>query len=229
MANTRLLEIAEAKEKKETKETKETKKEFVSEDISDDKLTAFYFDDKLYYYAVRDNILVFDHHKELFYTLSIDDIKDSEHPFFRKIYFMVCNQQDDIIKLFIGRNGSYESLSFTRRVDAVFIFRKLKRVASRENENIDEIILEKNGVLIDSYKSNEEKQRFYMNFRALRNRVVKKDDKAVVIEESPEVSTLIKVEDTIDSLIGDALTKECTGLDNNKLEKCIKLLNSLKK
>lgn len=223
MANKRLLEIAEAKEKEEEQ------KEFVNEDISDDKLTAFYFDDKLYYYVVRDNILVFDHHKELFYTLSLDEIKDSEHPFFRKIYFMVCNQQDDIIKLFIKRDGNYESLSFTRRVDAVFIFRKLKRVASRENEKIDEILLEKNGVLIDSYKSNEEKQRFYKNFMDLKSRVVKKDENAIVIEESPEVSTLIKVEDTVDSLIGSAITKGNSQIDNDKLDKCISLLNSLKK
>ncbi|MGN1420467.1 MAG: hypothetical protein ACI4XC_02995 [Eubacterium sp.] len=223
MANKRLLEIAQAKEKEEEQ------KEIVNEDISDDKLTAFYFDDKLYYYVVRDNILVFDHHKELFYTLSLDEIKDSEHPFFRKIYFMVCNQQDDIIKLFIKRDGNYESLSFTRRVDAVFIFRKLKRVASRENEKIDEILLEKNGVLIDSYKSNEEKQRFYKNFMDLKSRVVKKDENAIVIEESPEVSTLIKVEDTVDSLIGSAITKGNSQIDNDKLDKCISLLNSLKK
>lgn len=223
MANKRLLEIAEAKEKEDAK------REIVNEDISDDKLIAFYFDDKLYYYAVRDNILVFDHHKELFYTLTIDEIKNSDHPFFRKIYFMVCNQQDDIIKLYINRNGNYESLSFTRRVDAVFIFRKLKRVASRENENIDEILLEKNGVLIESYKCNEEKQRFYKNFKELKSRVVKKDDNAVIIEESPEVSTLIKVEDTVDSLIGSAITNGSAELDNDKLDKCIELLNSLKK
>lgn len=223
MANTRLLEIAEAKEKEEEQRAQ------VNVEISDDKLTAFYFDDKLYYYVVRDNILIFDHHKELFYTVTLDEIKDSDHPFFRKVYFMVCNQQEDVIKLFINRNGNYESLSFTKRLDAVFIFKKLKRVASREAENIDELLLEKNGILIDSYKSNAFKQRFYMNIKDLKNRVVRKKDNSVIVEESPEVSTLIKVEDILESLIGNALANEEVKFDTNELDNAIELLSSLKK
>lgn len=223
MANKILRQLAEANEEKENE------KSTVLADVDDGKLKAFRFDNKLYYYAVRDDVLIFDHHKELFYTVSIEDLRASEHPFFQKVYSLVCNITSDTVKLFIKRNGIHESISFTRKFDAVFIFKKLRRVASREVENIDEILLEKNGVLIDSFTANEKKQKFYSNFKGLKNRVVNRQNKMINIENSPEVSTLVKIEDTVDSLIASTLTKDDINISNEKIDKCISMLNSLKK
>lgn len=89
--------------------------------------------------------------------------------------------------------------------------------------------MEKNGVLIDSFRPNEKKQRFYVNFKDLKNRVVNRKGNSINIETSPQINTLVKVEDTIDSLIGASLVEENVNINPEKLDKCIALLESLKK
>ncbi|MDD6728916.1 MAG: hypothetical protein PUE08_06845 [Eubacteriales bacterium] len=213
----------------EENEKQENEVQIVNEGINDGGLTSFRFDNKLYYYAVRDDVLIFDHHKRLFYTMSIDDLRESDHPFFQKVYSLVCDIAQDSFKLFVKRHGSYDSISFTSKFDATFIFKKLKKIASREIEEIEEILVEKNGVLIDSFRPNEKKQRFYVNFKDLKNRVVNRKGNSINIETSPQINTLVKVEDTIDSLIGASLVEENVNINPEKLDKCIALLESLKK
>lgn len=115
----------------EENEKQENEVQIVNEGINDGGLTSFRFDNKLYYYAVRDDVLIFDHHKRLFYTMSIDDLRESDHPFFQKVYSLVCDIAQDSFKLFVKRHGSYDSISFTSKFDATFIFKKLKKIASR--------------------------------------------------------------------------------------------------
>lgn len=185
-------------------EIKEYQSEFV----------PFEFEGKKYYVTVRDNILVFDSNMLLIHTFSRSDIYESNLPLLMKVAQIVADKFDAPVKLFIKRNGTFEKISFYNRFDATFILKKLRRIASRPDENIEELYIEDNGAIAEHIVINAAHKRFGRNMFKRKS-------------ESETVMRLSNVEDALESIISEIVNNPEQKIDNDKLENCIKLLQGL--
>lgn len=220
MKHSRLRTIAEMKEKNSALTSND------AVDVQKNKLISFDFENKTYYIAMREHVLVFNDNMNLLYTIDYDMLEKSSMPLFQKINEIVSTlnlqNKQALFKISLKRNGSYEKMSFTNRFDANFIFRKLKRVASRGGENIEEVFLEKNDVVVDSFVPS------YMRNKTL---AVKNN---IVIDNNDEdkldfVSTLARVEDTVETMISSKMSDMSASVSAENIDKCIDLLQKAKK
>lgn len=181
----------------------------------DDEFVPFEFEGKKYYVTVRDNVLIFDSNMLLIHTLSKSDVYESSLPLLMKVSQIISNSFDAPVKLYVKRNGKFESISFYNRFDATFILKKLKRVASRPDENIEELYIEDSGAIVEHFTVNVKHKRFGRNmFRRKR--------------ESDTVIKLTNVEDALESIISEILNNPNQKLDNEKVDQCIELLQGVK-
>lgn len=199
-------------------EFKKRNQDLVQEEIDidfDGEIKPFDFEDERYYIAVRDDVLIFDKNMVLIYTLTKEQVVESKLPLIEKAAEILAKKDEASVKLFIKRNGTFEKLSFYNRFDALFIMRKMKRVASRPDENIEEIFVEDDGAIVEHYKSNGWQRRFTRNvFHRKR--------------ESNTVMQFVDVEDTLESLISELINGSTDNVDPKKIDVCIEMLENLK-
>lgn len=219
MKNNRLRRILDEREERKNFENPN------SMDINREKLIPFDLDGNSYFVALRDNVLVFDNEMALLYTLEYNMLEGSQMPLFKKVNEIISvaklSNAAEYVKLNVKREGVYESISFTSRFDATFIFRKLKRVASRAPEGIEELSIEKDGVIIDSFIPAEGRNFKFRN-HFLRNNQGDNPEKLEL------VSTLVRVEDTIDAMIGSKMNNMAAEVSASRIDKCIELLEKAK-
>lgn len=182
----------------------------------EDEFHSFEFDGEKYYVTVRDNVMIFDSNMILIHTMSESDVIMSDLPLIKKASEVIANRDVASVKLFVKRNGTYEKLSFHNQFDAEFIMKKLKRVAARPDETIEEIFIEDNGAIVMHHQVNHWQRRFGRNVFRRKN-------------ETDTVMRVANVEEAIDSVISDLIngTDEAK-IDPEKIDKCIKLLEELK-
>lgn len=201
--------------------------------VQEDKLIPFNYDEKNYFLALRENILVFDDRTELLYTLSYDEIYDSSLPLFQKISEIVetvrLNNTASTVKLYVKRNGMYESMTFTNRLDALLIYRRFKRIAFRASEGIDELYIEKNGVIIESYNSAQGRADLSAGVKNILKNTPYSRENIKSAENLDLVSTLTNVEDKIDDIICNKLRDATARINPQNIDKCIELLEKAKK
>lgn len=180
-----------------------------------DEFMSFQFEGKKYYIAVRENILVFDSNMLLIHTLQQADVFTSEVPLIQKVAEILSYSKGPSVRLYVKRNGIFEKLSFHNLFDAIFIFKKLKRVASRPDENIEEIYIEENDKMIEHFIVNQIPRRF--SRRLFRRK-----------SESENVLKLTNIEDALEDIISENVNNPNQEIDKEKVDKCIELLQNLK-
>lgn len=200
--------------------------------VQEDKLIPFDYEKKKYFLALRENILVFDDKTELLYTLSYDEIYDSSLPLFQKISEIAAtvhlNDSPNTVKLYVKRNGMYESVTFTNRLDALLIYRRFKRIAFRASEGIDELYIEKNGVIIESYNSAQNRTDFPAGVKNILKNTPYSRENIESAENLDLVSTLTNVEDKIDDIVCNKLKDTTVKINPQAIDKCIELLEKAK-
>lgn len=179
-----------------------------------DDIIPFEFEGKSYFLADRDHVLIFDANMLLTHTLEKSDVLTSEIPLLQKVSELIATKDDPSVKLFIKRNGTFEKISFYNRFDAIFILKKLRRVAARPDENIEELFIEDDGALVEHHKISPQR-RFVKSF--IKNR-----------KETDAVVKLTGIEDLLEAIISDSVNNHHENIDNEKIDKCIALLEELK-
>lgn len=222
MKISRLRSIADMQENKKNSEINN------SMDVQREKLIPFDFDDEDYFVALRDRALVFNSSMHLVYTIEYEQLENSNMPLFKKIYDIVntVNLKDTkvMFNITVKRNDNYEKISFTNRFDANFIYKKLKRVASRDSEKISEVFIDKNGEIIESFVSERVKSP-----DRLSNRIISNEYNDSLAEELEFVSTLARVEDALEELVSTKISNMSSIISAENIDKCIELLNKAKK
>lgn len=184
-------------------------------------LISFEYCGKKYNLAIRENALVFDNDMNLLYTFTFDELSTAETPFLKKVNEEIINHTNQKITLYINRATGVEKLTFTSLFDATYIFNKLKRVSYRSSESIDSIMIEKNGAIVNTVKTNKGSRLFS------KNQVVENRD-----ERNPEkteyIASLSRVEDMIDNMICENINKNGIQKSDERLDKCIELLQELR-
>lgn len=184
-------------------------------------LIAFEFENSKYNLALRENALVFDDDMNLIYTFTFDELSTATAPFLKKVNEVIVNNTNQMITLFINRATGIEKLTFSSLFDATYIFNKLKRVAHRSSENIDSIIIEKSGTIVDNIKINQS-GKLFSKIQTVEKRNERNDDKTELI------ASLSRVEDIIDDLICNNISKNGIQMSDERLEKCIEILQEIK-
>ena len=198
-----------------------------SMDVQREKLIPFDFENEDYFVALRDRALVFNSSMNLVYTIDYGHLKKSTMPLFKKIDEIVntVNLQDTkvMFNVIVKRDDHYEKISFTNRFDANFVYKKLKRVASRDSEKISEVFIDRNGEIIESFVSAQAKSPDRLSNRILSNGY--NDD---IAEELEFVSTLARVEDALEEIISTKISNMSSNISAESIDKCIKLLQKAK-
>lgn len=184
-------------------------------------LIPFEFKNSKYNLALRENALVFDDNMNLLYTFTFDELSTATAPFLKKVNEVTINNTNQKIILFVNRATGVEKLTFSSLFDATYIFNKLKRVAHRSSENIDSIMIEKNGTIVDNVKLNQN-GKLFSKTQAIENRDERNDDKTELI------ASLSRVEDIIDDMICNNISKNGIQSSDERLEKCIEILKEIK-
>lgn len=184
-------------------------------------LIAFEFENSKYNLALRENALVFDEDMNLIYTFSFDELSTATAPFLKKVNDVIVNNTNQMITLFVNRATGVEKLTFSSLFDATYILNKLKRVAHRSSENIDSIIIEKNGTIVDDIKINQS-GKLFSKIQKVEKRNERNDDKTEFI------ASLSRVEDIIDDMICNNISKNGIQKSDERLEKCIQILQEIK-
>lgn len=184
-------------------------------------LIAFEFENSKYNLALRENALVFDEDMNLIYTFTFDELSTATAPFLKKVNEVIVNNTNQMITLFINRATGVEKLTFSSLFDATYVFNKLKRVAHRSSENIDSIIVEKNGTIVENIKINHN-GKLFSKIQTVENRNERNDDKTELI------ASLSRAEDIIDDLICNNISKNGIQMSDERLEKCIEILQEIK-
>lgn len=184
-------------------------------------LIAFEFENSKYNLALRENALVFDDDMNLIYTFSFDELSTATAPFLKKVNEVIANNTNQMITLFVNRATGVEKLTFSSLFDATYILNKLKRVAHRSSENIDSIIIEKNGTIVDDIKINQS-GKLFSKIQTVEKRNERNDDKTEFI------ASLSRVEDIIDDMICNNISKNGIQKSDERLEKCIQILQEIK-
>ena len=78
----------------------------------DGEIKPFDFEDERYYLAVRDEVLIFDKNMVLIYTLTKEQVVESNVPLINRAAEILEKKDEASVKLFIKRNGTFERLSF---------------------------------------------------------------------------------------------------------------------
>ena len=176
-------------------------------------LISFEYCGKKYNLAIRENALVFDNDMNLLYTFTFDELSTAETQFLKKVNEEIINHTNQKITLYINRATGIEKLTFTSLFDATYIFNKLKRVSYRSSESI--------GAIVNTVKTNKGSRLFS------KNQVVENRD-----ERNPEkteyIASLSRVEDMIDNMICDNINKNGIQKSDERLDKCIELLQELR-
>ena len=157
----------------------------------------------------------------LLYTFTFDELSTATAPFLKKVNEVTINNTNQKIILFVNRATGVEKLTFSSLFDATYIFNKLKRVAHRSSENIDSIMIEKNGTIVDNVKLNQN-GKLFSKTQAIENRDERNDDKTELI------ASLSRVEDIIDDMICNNISKNGIQSSDERLEKCIEILEEIK-
>ena len=184
-------------------------------------LIAFEFENSKYNLALRENALVFDEDMNLIYTFSFDELSTATAPFLKKVNEVIVNNTNQMITLFVNRATGVEKLTFSSLFDATYILNKLKRVARRSSENIDSIIIEKNETIVDEIKINQS-GKLFSKIQTVEKRNERNDDKTEFI------ASLSRVEDIIDDMICNNISKNGIQKSDERLEKCIQILQEIK-
>ena len=184
-------------------------------------LIAFEFENSKYNLALRENALVFDDDMNLIYTFSFDELSTATAPFLKKVNDVIINNTNQMITLFVNRATGVEKLTFSSLFDATYILNKLKRVAHRSSENIDSIIIEKNETIVDEIKINQS-GKLFSKIQTVEKRNERNDDKTEFI------ASLSRVEDIIDDMICNNISKNGIQKSDERLEKCIQILQEIK-
>lgn len=184
-------------------------------------LIAFEFENSKYNLALRENALVFDDDMNLIYTFSFDELSTATAPFLKKVNEVIANNTNQMITLFVNRATGVEKLTFSSLFDATYILNKLKRVAHRSSENIDSIIIEKNETIVDEIKINQS-GKLFSKIQTIEKRNERNDDKTEFI------ASLSRVEDIIDDMICNNISKNGIQKSDERLEKCIQILQEIK-
>lgn len=184
-------------------------------------LIAFEFENAKYNLALRENALVFDDDMNLIYTFSFDELSTATAPFLKKVNEVIANNTNQMITLFVNRATGVEKLTFSSLFDATYILNKLKRVAHRSSENIDSIIIEKNETIVDEIKINQS-GKLFSKIQKVEKRNERNDDKTEFI------ASLSRVEDIIDDMICNNISKNGIQKSDERLEKCIQILQEIK-
>lgn len=184
-------------------------------------LIAFEFENSKYNLALRENALVFDDDMNLIYTFSFDELSTATAPFLKKVNEVIANNTNQMITLFVNRATGVEKLTFSSLFDATYILNKLKRVAHRSSENIDSIIIEKNETIVDEIKINQS-GKLFSKIQTVEKRNERNDDKTEFI------ASLSRVEDIIDDMICNNISKNGIQKSDERLEKCIQILQEIK-
>lgn len=184
-------------------------------------LIAFEFENSKYNLALRENALVFDDDMNLIYTFSFDELSTATAPFLKKVNEVIANNTNQMITLFVNRATGVEKLTFSSLFDATYILNKLKRVAHRSSENIDSIIIEKNETIVDEIKINQS-GKLFTKIQKVEKRNERNDDKTEFI------ASLSRVEDIIDDMICNNISKNGIQKSDERLEKCIQILQEIK-
>lgn len=184
-------------------------------------LIAFEFENSKYNLALRENALVFDEDMNLIYTFSFDELSTATAPFLKKVNEVIANNTNQMITLFVNRATGVEKLTFSSLFDATYILNKLKRVAHRSSENIDSIIIEKNETIVDEIKINQS-GKLFSKIQTVEKRNERNDDKTEFI------ASLSRVEDIIDDMICNNISKNGIQKSDERLEKCIQILQEIK-
>ena len=184
-------------------------------------LIAFEFENSKYNLALRENALVFDDDMNLIYTFSFDELSTATAPFLKKVNEVIANNTNQMITLFVNRATGVEKLTFSSLFDATYILNKLKRVAHRSSENIDSIIIEKDETIVDEIKINQS-GKLFSKIQTVEKRNERHDDKTEFI------ASLSRVEDIIDDMICNNISKNGIQKSDERLEKCIQILQEIK-
>ena len=126
-----------------------------------------------------------------------------------------------MITLFVNRATGVEKLTFSSLFDATYILNKLKRVAHRSSENIDSIIIEKNETIVDEIKINQS-GKLFSKIQTVEKRNERNNDKTEFI------ASLSRAEDIIDDMICNNISKNGIQKNDERLEKCIQILQEIK-
>lgn len=198
-------------------------------DIKEEKLVPFTFEEKDYYLALRESILIFDKNMSLLYTIEYDMADGINIPLFEKatqIALSVKEEQEAALtKVYVKRNGRFECISFVRKFDATFIFKNLKRVAVRGVESIEEIYMERDGVTIERFDAAKQKQVQPRGLRGLRRNHFEMAD---TVENMPIVNTLVEAESIIENIVGAKVQDALVKVNPASIDKCIELLQKAK-
>ena len=86
---------------------------------------------------------------------------------------------------------------------------------------MDSIIVEKNGTIVENIKINQS-GKLFSKIQAVEKRNERNDDKTELI------ASLSRVEDIIDDLICNNISKNGIQMSDERLEKCIEILQEIK-
>lgn len=180
----------------------------------------FRFEGTSYYLAMRGDTLVFDEDHNLLYTFTPEQLAVADAPFLKKVNQVVLDNTNEKIILYINRDTGVESLTFSSQFDATYIFNKLRRIARRPSECIDSIIIEKNSTIVNTFNTNHSSSLFANN-----NVVENREER---LEEKTEyIASLSRVEDIIDNLICNNISRDGLQKSDERLQKCIEILQDL--
>ena len=188
-------------------------------------LISFEFDGNEYFVAIKESVLVFDSDMNLLYNFETSQLALSDNDFLKKVNEIVTQNSNECVHLYINKVSSVEHITFTSLFDATFIFRKMKRLMNRDSEGIMSLIIEKDSQIIRSahnerleFKESLATQEFSAD---VENREARNESKTEYI------ATLSRVEDIIETLIGDNIRELGLQDDNEKVKKAIRLLGTL--
>lgn len=188
-------------------------------------LISFEFDGNEYFVAIKESVLVFDSDMNLLYNFETSQLALSDNDFLKKVNEIVTQNSNECVHLYINKVSSVEHITFTSLFDATFIFRKMKRLMNRDSEGIMSLIIEKDSQILRSshndrleFKESLATQEFSAD---VENREARNESKTEYI------ATLSRVEDIIETLIGDNIRELGLQDDNEKVKKAIRLLGTL--
>lgn len=182
------------------------------------------YDGMNYHIAIRDKVLVFSDDMNLIYTVNMLELATSQNDFLKEVNKIVVANTNQKVTLYVNKVDSVERLTFSSLFDATFIFRKLVRLTSRKSEGIVSIVIEDDAKIVRQYVN--ENNKFILGDSEKQDVEVENRD-ARNPDKTEFIAVLARVEDLVEEMIGKNISTEGVQLSQDKIDKCIELLQSV--
>lgn len=177
-----------------------------------------------YHIAIRDKVLVFSDDMNLIYTVNMLELATSQNDFLKEVNKIVVANTNQKVTLYVNKADGVERLTFSSLFDATFIFRKLVRLTSRKSEGIQSIVIEDDAKIVRQYVN--ENNKFILGESEKRG-VEVEDRDGRNPDKTEYIAVLARVEDLVEEMIGKNISTEGVQLSQDKIDKCIELLQSV--